>query len=430
MKNSITKILTLSFALSLSVFLPACNGNDGAPILSFLVNNRMVVILKGTFASDSPLEFNQINSNALFTDNDNVDQSIEALDIFGLPQYDQLKLLLDIGEIRLSTKNFLQGLENIRSPDDSEDFWDVVSTDRQVYCSQLYATNFSNDSCYNTGGAINFIEFMNGRGALYPSRDVGPGTYLHAGVYIRNFTTGHGRIDGASTEARFDNNRIFEATNILPYLHYDPTTTSVEQQLLSPQWFPLHHAATWGQQLQLHLDDSFTSAVLEIRFNIKENLMVHSFLNTDNTQQTMVSISDWRKAHDNQTSLGGNVLTRARIFYPDFTKDVHVTGGSEDGTNRHYYAIYIANVCVDSNGSVICDKNNSQLPLAATPVRASANVLKNISAGHYVIQCLYDTRHDGFPETVLGETNFWVTPGVGLPVSVNCPCGHSTTSGC
>ncbi len=411
-------------ALFLSFFLTAgCTGagdsNDLA-LLSNLINNRLIVILKGTYATDRPLARGEINNNTLFSDAD------DPADLSGLPSYADLPIYLDIGEVRLSTKNFLDPLVEINSPKAAEDFWDVVSTTRQVYCSQPYAVSLENDSCYDTGGLINFIEYTNGRGALYPSRDVGPGTYLHAGVFMRGMVTGFARADGAPLLTRFDNNEVLGA-NIMTRVNYDPGLSIAERQILVPQFFPLHHVVTWGQQTTMVVDSSNSPLVLEIRSNLMENLMVHTFVNSQAKTQTIVAFSDWRKPHAGEDDMGGNILTRARIFNPVFTSDVRIGGGT--ASSRHYYAVYIQNECADLNGVYQCDRND-WLPLAATPVRnGTDNILSNLQQGSYVLQCRYDNVPDGYPEAVLGEVVFELGTGPGV-VDVTCACGSSTTTGC
>ena len=208
-----TPLIRKARYLVLSAFVlftsTACfNGDDGLPILSNLFNSRLVVILKGTYATDRPLEFAEINNNRIFNDADDntafvrnpVDNGcIPYVQPDCVPSYSDLPIFIDIGEIRLSSKNFGDAeLNLVDSSESSEEFWDVVSDERQVYCNQLYSIDFSEDACFRTGGLINFVEFMNGRGALYPSRDIGAEVYYHAGIFVRAFATGWGFAAGLS----------------------------------------------------------------------------------------------------------------------------------------------------------------------------------------------------------------------------------------
>ncbi len=426
-----TPLIRKARYLLLSAFVlftsTACfNGDDGLPILSNLFNNRLVVILKGTYATDRPLEFAEINSNRIFNDPDDntafvrnpVDNGcIPYVQPDCVPTYSDLPIFIDIGEIRLSSKNFGDvELNLVDSSESSEEFWDVVSDERQVYCNQLYSIDFSEDACFRTGGLINFVEFMNGTGALYPSRDIGAEVYYHAGVFVRAFATGWGFAAGALAEDSFDNKDII-GSNVIPLLNYDPNTDAVNQQLLAPDWFPLHHTVVFGQETTLVKDFYYNAVVLEIRSNIKENLMMHSFQNANGDNQVVVTMSDWRRNHDDNfadlgLNMGGNVLTRARMFYPDVVNTMVIDGGV--ASNRHYYSVYITNE----------DAKDDNLPLASTPVRnGAANELTNLMAQPYTLQCRYDCNYDGYPELVLNSSQqINVGPGPGF-VFVNQPCG-------
>lgn len=425
MKNLFKKMglnLTTSFLVAGMLVSCANSGDDNQfiyPALSLLTNNRLTVLLKATYASDEPLSFKDINDNQLFLNADG------ELDLTDVPKYDKLPIYLDVGEIRLSTRNLLDDLHTINTADASEDLWDVITTTRQVYCSDPYSLDLKYDSCYETGGLVNFQELMNGNGAVYPSRDIGKGTYLHVGLYVRAIVTGFARKNDEPSYTEFDNVEV-KGHNILPHVNYNPGTDSATQQLLAPQFFPLHHRVEIGQHTTTMVPDIFSPQVLEIRFNMKENLMVHSY-DTGTGLRTVVSFSDWRINHSEQFDMGGNVFLRGRIFNPTLVNDLKITGGTS--STRHYYALYIENECVDFFEQPYCEVNNSHLPIAATPVRDGTNTLKNIGANNYMLQCLYDEAHDGFPEKVLGQITFTLGTGPNIE-EVHCACGHSTQTGC
>ncbi|MDH5655435.1 MAG: hypothetical protein OEZ34_05975 [Spirochaetia bacterium] len=396
----------------------SCRKKDD-PLLSLLTNNRMTVILKGTFATDDPLQFNQINNDNIFVD---PDEPI-FINTIGLPPYSLLPFYIDIGEIRMSSK--FDPLLTVDSSKRSEEFWDTLSPYRQVYCSQPYALDPQLDTCRKTGGFINYYEFMNGRGSLYPSLDVGPGTYLHVGVFLRSLVTGFGYVNNLPNTPKFDNNDVY-GTNLMISSNYNPESTDAERQLLPPQFFPLSHSIALGQQVVMHQDESLRPIILEIRFNMKENPMVHAY-DEAGLNHSFVGFSDWRKNHLGQKYTGGNVLARARMIYPDISTHVRITGGTE--SVRHYYTLYISNECADPNGFALCDKNLDYLPLAATPVRNGVNTLKDIMPGSYILQCRYDAIYDGYPEAVLSERIITVPQGPG-EINFACACGASTTTGC
>ena len=165
--------------------------------------------------------------------------------------------------------------------------------------------------------------------------------------------------------------------------------------------------------------------VLEIRFNIKENLMIHA-LNNAGQQQEVVTFSDWRRAHtitgsDLGFNMGGNVLTRARVYYPNLTSTLVISGGVQ--SERHYYAVYLTPET----------QQGENLPLAATPVRGgSDNTLGNLMTGTYTLQCRYDCNNDGYPELILREdTPFVIAQGPGFATrSLPCGCGIDPPTGC
>ncbi len=402
-------------ALLFSLFAACGYGDDGRPLLSYLVNRRMTLVLKGTYATDNPLSCSQVNNGSIFRDND------DAPNTGGLPGYCDLPVFIDIGEVRLSTRNPFDPLITIRDNDDAVKFWDVATADRQVYCSHLYALDPDNDSCRDTGGLAWYREFINGNGAIYPSRDVGPGTYLHAGIFVRALATGFARDDDSPVVDRFDNNEIF-GQNVLQNLNYDPGIDAGSKQALVPQFFPLHHLVDLGQESTLVIDNTYSPIVLEIRSNLFENMMVHSYQNAGGRNQTVVAFSDWRRAHDENFDMGGSVLTRGRIYYPELTKDVVVGGGVEGSPIRHYYALYVLNE----------EKKDQNLPIAATPVRNGSNRLRDLMPGPYVLQCRYDCVRDGYPEVVLSETQFFLGGNSFFDHSIDLACGDTTApaTGC
>ncbi len=397
------------------------NGTDNSaylPLLSLLVNKRLTVILKGTYATDRPLDFTEINNNSLF-----INPSVFPEDNVSVPSLSDLKILLDLGEIRLSSKPY--PLLAVNDAEKAEEFWDIVSTERQVYCSHLYAIDNKYDTCWDSGGLWNFQSYMNGDGAVYPSRDPGPAAYLHAGIFMRGVVTGFNRINGLPELTTFDNNEVY-GTQIMPYVNYNPGSTIADKEFQTPQFFPLHHQAEFGQHGLMNLNTGNHYAVLEIRSNIKENLMLHSVTTAAGKKITLVAFSDWNKPHANEPDIGGNVKTRGRIFYPDITRDLVIDGGTK--SNRHYYAVYYSHECFDGT-SKSCDKEK-MLPYAATPVRAgNDNRLKNLMPGEYFLQCRYDEKYDGWPEKVLSEIKINIGAGPGVE-KIACACGHSETEGC
>lgn len=392
-----------------------CKKDSSSPLLSLLFNNKITVILKATYASDRPLDFREINSNQLFIDTNNT-SSTEPINTSGIPNYDDLPIFLDIGEIRLSTKGPLSNLANITNQENSEDFWDVLAPTRQVYCNKIYNTNTDLNSCLKNNGITAFELLMNGTGVIYPSRDVGAGIYLHGGIFFRGIFTGYAKLGSTNYIGKFDNAEYF-GSDIIRLVNYDPNADSGTVAILPAQFFPLHYITYPGTE-NVTIYKEYIPTIIEFRFNLKENLMVHSFQDSNSGEYfTFVGFSDWRRNHEAQFYSGGNVLLRMRMIYPSFKNTIKINGGTY--TTRHYYALYYLNECSDGS----CDRNNDLLPLAATPTRnGNDNILTDIMPGNYLLQCRYDEVYDGYPEKVLSEIPLEISGNnQTIQINFNCP---------
>jgi hypothetical protein len=370
----------------------------------------MLLLIKSTFATDNPLEFFEINSNQIYRDADD-----NSLDVSGLPILSSLPIYIDFGELRIASKYEPRGLEALESVRDSKRFWDFIAPQRQVYCSQPY-TLFSN-SCDTDQGLVRFSEFMTGAGAKYPSNDPTSesrgfdGTqYYHAGVYIRSFVTGYA-IEGGiiKTNTRFDNREVI-GSNIVPRNSYKPGSSDIEKQTLTPLMYPVFYTVGEGHK-DMTIRPGFDPYIIEMRLNIKESMMVHSWTNFTGNIQTIVGFSDWRNNHAGEVDMGGNILLRARVIYPETSSTLNITGGTRSLTS--YYALYRL--------EEIDFKN--QLPLAATPVKGSSANIKYIHSGSYRLKCIQDVSPlDGYPETSIRETTFTVTDGIRQTINVDLTC--------
>lgn len=396
----------------------ACHRLHDEALVSLLFNNRMVLILKGTYATDAPLGWAEINNNALFQDAD------DPLDTTNVPTYSGLRLFLDVGEVRLSTKSYLDtSLYDVNTPAKATKFWDNLAPTRQAYCRDFVMTG--DRVCTEEAGLALFNDLFDGQGAVYPSTDVGAGAYQHAGVFMRSFFTGFARrdnVDVMETEYKYPGYRSSYA------LAYDPDVDSGTMLAVPSQLFPLHHVTYPGMQNSMYISGEYIPLGIEVRFNIKENLMLHSttlpqMLSQTGSTLTYVGISDWRRPHNQQSFQGGNILARARIYYPDFARSVRVSGGTSATPIRYYYAIYYQTECIDPLGGKPCNPDTDLLPLAATPVRTgNDNRMTQLMPGDYKIQCRYDSVRDGYPEVVKSEKTFTLPQGID-EFNISCSCG-------
>ncbi|MCB1143011.1 MAG: hypothetical protein KDK54_12265 [Leptospiraceae bacterium] len=419
MKSNLKK---LGLALSFLILLSNCtkdleNTNRTVlPVLSTLFNNRMLLLLKGTYASDNPLEYSELNNGTgqLYVDASG-DYLDPAMDTVGLPSVENLPIYIDFGELRIASKYQPVGLEAISSVADSTKFWDFIATERQVYCIPVYSI-FEN-TCTTQSGFLRMTEFFNGTGAQYPSNDptadargyIGS-QYYHAGVYIRSMVTGFAKENGALLyNTRFDNNDVF-GSNIVPRNSYKPGATDADKQTYTPLMFPIFYTVGEGHK-DMTIRPGYDPYIIEMRINIKENLMVHSWVNYNGYIQTMVGLSDWRFDHAGQVDMGGNVLLRSRVIYPEYASSLTITGGTRSLV--HYYALYREEETDFVN----------QLPLASTPVKSSTNTIKYIHSGNYRLRCITDANPvDGYPETFVRETTFSVSEDFRQQISVDLTC--------
>ena len=398
-------LIRISAFLCLTLAIIRC-GHQGAGLFSELINNRVRIFLKGTYATDSPLEFAQINGNRIFfdlddqladlqhqTDGCNLEEKGNTDYLKCVPSYDNIPIYVDIGGIRLSSQT--KNIDSITNTDESDDFWETISERRQVYCSQIYTTKTSIDSCRSNNGIEKFQQFMDGSGAEYPASNISSQNYLHVGVFIRSIITGWGNVMDTPTFSNFDR-ALVRGTEIRSLVG-SSNPLEAEPPPLNPrgisEWFPLHFRIGQGQDLFFMPEN--IPAILEIRFNIKENMMVHSYQDILNRNVRIISFSDWRKNHQhtegttNSQFIGGNVLTRARFYYPQLVSQIRIQNSQGDSI-FHYYSLYGVEEEIDSV---------NHLPYAATPARSgNNNILNFIMPGKYRLECRHDEIRDGYPE--------------------------------
>lgn len=143
-----------SYALILSSFLMFfCkvgnwhgNGTKNA-VISTLFNQRMLLLVKGTYATDNPIGFEAYSGGTGQLYQDTSGEGFDpTLGLAGVPLAQNLPIFIDIGEIRMSTK-YQEGtfdLSLIKNVKDTKKFWDEVAPNRQVflYDSLYYQLEF------------------------------------------------------------------------------------------------------------------------------------------------------------------------------------------------------------------------------------------------------------------------------------------------
>ncbi|TGK98717.1 LIC11270 family surface protein [Leptospira levettii] len=417
-----SKFLLICFLIAAVSILLDCKtkldlGDESKlPVISTLFNNRMLLLLKGTYATDNPLDWNELNNG---TGDLYIDTQGEGLDptmtLTSLPKAGNLPIFLDIGEVRISSK-YLKGLNEltqIRDTVDSNKFWDYIAPNRQVFCTVTYS--FDNNTCTESNGILKASDFFNGIGAQFPSNDPSSETlsweqayasgqpwlgreYYYAAIYFRSLVTGYALDAGIPVRGRFDNRTIVNGLNIVPRNNYVAGTTTAEKSNIVPKLFPALYTQLPTQSVQsdMRIRDGFDPYILEVRINLKENLMLHSYTSSRSTTVTYVGVSDIFSDHKGEGDAGGNILTRARVIYPEVASSLTISGGGN--SLLHYYGIFRFQETEYLN----------VLPLAATPAKQNAKI-KYLNPGTYKVVCLGDlSKRDGYPDTVVRETAFTI----------------------
>lgn len=124
----------LRFFLILSCFLMFfCKVGDWHgkhsknPVISTLFNQRMLLLVKGTYATDNPIGFEAYSGGTgqLYQDTSG-EGADPAFGLDGVPLAQNLPIFIDIGEIRLSTK-YQEGafdLSLVKNVKDTKSLWD------------------------------------------------------------------------------------------------------------------------------------------------------------------------------------------------------------------------------------------------------------------------------------------------------------------
>lgn len=414
--------LQLSFVILSVILFGNCKtkldlGEESTlPVISTLFNNRMLLLLKGTYATDNPLDWSELNNGTgdlyIDTQGEGLDPTMTLTDV---PKAGNLPIFLDIGEVRISSK-YLKGLNEltqIRDTVDSNKFWDYIAPNRQVFCTVTYS--FDNNTCTESNGVLKAYDFFNGIGAQFPSNDPSSETnsweealaagqpwlgreYYYAAIYFRSLVTGFALDAGLPVRGRFDNRPIVNGLNIVPRNNYVAGTSTSEKSSIVPKLFPalFTQLPTQSVQSDMKIRDGFDPYILEVRVNLKENLMLHSYTSSRSTTVTYVGVSDIFFDHKGEGDAGGNLLTRARVIYPEVASSLTISGGGN--SLLHYYGIFRFQETEFIN----------VLPLAATPAKQNAKI-KYLNPGTYKVVCLGDlSKRDGYPDTVVRETAFTI----------------------
>lgn len=441
--NSFIKIIAYLFILFF--FISTCTDFS---ILGELVNTRLNIILKSTYETNDPLEYDTIYLN----------DYIISEPYREIINYEDLEVYLDLADIRLGRGTELPSLAT------AEEYWRPILRERIILCSNVDAL-FDRvlDTCQDKNGIERLNQFLDD-GVLLPARDVEPGNYSHLAIYMRRLIINPARYYNASDDlisniqADFDNGIIngqgFINSRILLYEPLDAADSI-------PDLFPLQRI-----DLDLEILERPEQAfVIEIRIFIKSILMLHlvehesEFLIEEQnvSTSTFIAPSDWRYAHDykniSSTNIAGNevnellgrqLLLSARVYYPDSVGTLTIQ--SDDSPNvvpNTYYVLVNAGSNWDPEYELPLIATNANLPsrLINIPLNQKFDLYKTCDLFSRA-RSSYDQdvlnhdvliqASDGFPETKsLCQTDIELTENnrsqiVDLTAENNlgCPCEY------
>ncbi len=307
--------IAAGFAILIVSLLSGCGDT---PLLTDMGTNRLMIVLKGTYESNSPMDWDMPDPldadyiSLMFGD------SVEdCRDITSNPSM----FLLDIAELKLVDSN-----------GDSHRF----SNYRQTFSIFLSDAD----------------PFFNGLGVVLDNDDVPSQKYPYPAVslYIRKML-----MDGA---VRFEPGvtgwnpiPVFDAfsDHVVPSFNFNKfqihsfyDTLRLESTMLNrvfPLVVPIFDLE--GHQLGMLFDKKPPLTVLEIRIVVKNFIKMYEY---ETYQGGLVNpvhyfaLSDWlQNVEANETNIGGNILAVARSYIPGLTG--RISGSNGGGNDSHIIAI-------------------------------------------------------------------------------------------
>ncbi|MES0489345.1 MAG: hypothetical protein ABUK01_05090 [Leptospirales bacterium] len=388
------KTITLGMIIAIS----ACTNN---PVISDFGNDRVTLVLKGTYESNTPYgwDTNLNTSESIFTG--------YAGEVFDTQEASaDIGFYIDIANIRIGRKNAVPaGTSDL-------DYWELFAENRVVLCdsnTDVIGNNLVN--CAYGNGTYKLNQFFK-EGFEYPVEDIPAGRYQHIGVYFRKFITFPAVLYDSSYNEQevltsiFDNRTVYGYDLNSQLLQYANSDSGEDNPLMIP---------LEATNLNLKVTDSYVPYVIEIRIFIKNQMMKHVIKYGTNTSAekplTFIGPADWRTDHaySGRVSgfhLGKHLLMTARLYEPDNVGSLYITEASvPSGTATEYYTIV-------KSGNTLTAKT---LPYAATQIidvggASGEGTITNLPPGNYKLYKTCDAFYrdstgeiagnDGFPESI------------------------------
>ena len=332
--------------LILNIFcITVVAGCGKTPLLSDLSSNKLLVVIKGTYESNSPQPW---VTPPLGADDPLVqDDSVINAKMDGFDRY-PTAFMLDISDMELLDSN-----------GDRHKFSSV----RQSHAMSIEQNNLD--------------PFFNGAGLILQNDDVPQKYYLALAILVRKMLFDNAMkyntqamdpalipIDGAWNPTLFFDVfgelplPAYNFNQLQPHSYYD--TLRLENYLIN-RVFPIVIGIDGSQSVLTLRKDFPLPTVLEVRIVIKNFIKKYEIQNSDNTISGYLhyyALSDWlQDVQADETSIGGNLLATARWYTLGETGKI--SGTNNTGHDAHVIAIPHG---ADINNYTIPEINPPTLP--------------------------------------------------------------------
>lgn len=272
-------------------------GCNETPLLTDMETTRLLVVLKGTYESNTPRPWD----NSLTPDDPSItSKTVKDIKISG-QDLKPSTLMLDLAQMKLATTNKFH----------------VFSPYRQTYLAGL-----------NDGDPL-----FNGAGLILQNDDVPPASYLAIGLYMRKmlFDNGTRYIMGSAGWSILPAMDVF-AEQLVPGVNFNQYMLNGYFDSLRIEGYQINRVfpITVGIEPFMYFNSAFPYTVLEIRMVIKNFIKKFEVDSYDQngffTVTHFWAPSDWRMPlYEDDTQLGGNLITTARWYVPGLTGTIRGT---------------------------------------------------------------------------------------------------------
>ncbi len=327
------------FCFILLISMVNCNED---PLLTDMKTSKLIVIMKGTYESNSPMPWNMPavdmtdgSQYRTYMQDDSVYECVYVTD--PLPTV----FMFDAAELRL---------------------WDT----------QGNSYKFANYRQSIASGLNDSDPMFNGMGYALSNDDVPSKSYLYAAIYIRKMlidssASYFARPEGWYRDVTWDIYKenaypVYNFNSMQVYSHYD--TLRIERAGLNriyPLLIPINNIQNGGSGMMYN--NSGTNTVLEIRLVVKNYIKKYEqklYNPYEYSVRHYYAFSDWlNDVEINDFFIGGNVLAVARTYVPELVG--RISGTAPAG--RHVIAIpagaNIANYTLNRNpyGAAVAPSN-------------------------------------------------------------------------